>query len=106
MYQFLCLFGPGVLSWLIDVQCTGMGEEKVEKDGVLLAAAKAIAYSLLDLAATAVVCRPFGRMQFAVLPDGTLTVHYGASALAVAAGIAVVLGLCAAFLKKRSMALR
>ncbi len=74
----------------------------MEKEGILLAAAKVIAFSMLDLTAVAVILKPFGRMQFVVLPDGTLTVHYGVSALAVATAAAVVTGMCAAAVKKRA----
>ncbi len=96
MYEFLCLFGPGVLSWLVSVRFCGQGEEKMAEGGILLAAARVISYALIDLTAVAAVCRPFGRIQFAVMPDGAFTVHYGVSALAAASVLAIVTGLCAA----------
>lgn len=102
MYQFLYLFGPGVLAWIVEGQRGGMAEEASEKNGIFVIAAKVIAYSMLDLAVTASVCKPFGRMQFVTLADGTLTVQYGASALAVAAAAAIIIGMCTAVLKKRS----
>lgn len=91
MYQFLCLAGPGVLAWLTGSLYTGLKKE-TEK-GILVAVAKWIAYALIDVTIAACVCKPFDRMQFITLPDGTLTVHYGASALAVAAVTAVIIGL-------------
>ena len=102
MYQFLYLFAAGVLSWLVSMRDRQADGEQMEKEGILLAAAKVIAFSMLDLTAVAVILKPFGRMQFVVLPDGTLTVHYGVSALAVATAAAVVTGLCAAAVKKRA----
>ena len=102
MYQFLYLFAPGVLSWLVSMRDRQADGEQMEKEGILLAAAKVIAFSMLDLTAVAVILKPFGRMQYVVLPDGTLTVHYGVSALAVATAAAVVTGLCAAAVKKRA----
>ncbi len=102
MYQFLYLFAPGVLSWLVSMRGRQADGEQMEKEGILLAAAKVIAFSMLDLTAVAVILKPFGRMQFVVLPDGTLTVDYGVSALAVATAAAVVTGMCAAAVKKRA----
>ena len=102
MYQFLYLFAPGVLSWLVSMRDRQADGEQMEKEGILLAAAKVIAFSMLDLTAVAVILKPFGRMQFVVLPDGTLPVHSGVSALAVATAAAVVTGLCAAAVKKRA----
>lgn len=99
MYQFLYLFGPGVAAWLIGRLCFGCREEA--ERSIFLGVARVIAYALLDAAIVTAVCKPMGRIQFVVLADGSLTVHYGASALITAAVVAVVIGVFIAALENR-----
>lgn len=99
MYQFLCLFGPGVLAWLSGGLYAGLRKE-AEK-GILVAAAKGIAYAFINVTMVTSVCKPFERIQFITLPDGTQTVYYGATALVVAVVTAVVTGLAGAVLEKK-----
>lgn len=101
MYQFLCLFAPGMLAWLVSLRYARTDAEQVKKEGVLLAAAKVAAYAMADLTVVAAVLHPLGRMQFVVLPDGTMTVQYGVSALVVAVAAGVGIGVCAAVVEKK-----
>ena len=102
MYQFLYLIGPGVLAWLSGA-VYGHFAEQTEKSikSIFMEAAKIVAYALLDVTAVTVVCKPLGRVQFAVLTDGTLTVHYGVSALLLAVLAAVVIGVSGAVIERR-----
>ena len=74
--------------------------EQTEKS-IFMEAAKIVTYALLDVTAVTVVCKPLGRVQFAVLTDGTLTVHYGVSALLLAVLAAVVIGVSGAVIERR-----
>lgn len=98
MYQFLYLFGPGVASWLVGGLCAGFsGEDR----GIFLTVARVITYALVDTAIVTVICKPLGRVQFVVLQDGSITIHYGAFALAVATVVAIVAGTAIAAIENR-----
>lgn len=101
MFQFLCLYGPGVLAWVTE-ELYAKKEEEEKGKGILLAVAEMIAYSLADMAVVTTVCRPLGRVQFVTAPDGTFAVQYGASALLLAVFVSVVLGIGMARFGKRS----
>lgn len=98
MYQFLYLFGPGVLAWLAGAVYSHFEEKNMKS--IFMEVARVIGYALLDMTVVLIICKPFGRVQFVILADGMLTVNYGVSALLVAVAVAVVIGICGAVIEK------
>lgn len=94
MFRFLYLFGPGVLSWFIYSRYS-------RRDGILPREWKTVvwmpveitAYAFLNFAVLAAALKPLGRITFSILPDGTLDVHYGATAFLASAVLAAVIGI-------------
>lgn len=102
MYQFIYLVGPGVASWLVGEIYSGFrNEADAGSFRVFLTVARVIAYALVNVAIVSVICKPLGKVQFVVLQDGSITVHYGASALMVAVAVAIVTGVVMTVMEHR-----
>lgn len=95
MYQFLSLFGPGALTWIVRERCfTGEKAEKEDRGGraVWICILEMLSYALVNLAVVASVFKPMGRVQFFLSADGMPTIQYGASALFGSVIVAVAIG--------------
>ena len=92
MYQFLYLFGPGALTWL--VKNAGRQEEGKEQNGSRFQSVlEILVYALVNAAAMVLLLKPGGRVQLAVLANGMLDLQYGGTALVVSVVFAVFLGI-------------
>lgn len=89
MFHFLYLFGPGVLSWVVNK--ISNGKEDDEKD-VFLAIAQIIAYALVNVTVVVSVLKPIGKIRMVNLADGTLDLQYGGMALLASVVFAVLIG--------------
>lgn len=112
MYQFLCLFGPAVLTWLLRSkylkQNTGrnidrhinrsIGRRQAEKGGketVLGALIEIISYAFIQMVVILMVCKPLGRAQLTILSNGSLDIQYGSTAVFVSVCLSVIMGFTA-----------
>lgn len=95
MYQFLCLFGPAVLTWRLREKILNSDKNK-EQDGkvkiILSAAAEIISYALINMAVVLLILKPLGRVQLVILADGRLDIQYGITSILASICVAVVLG--------------
>ncbi len=92
MYQFLYLFGPGTLTWLVK----HAGRQDMEKDkdrNCFQAVLEILVYALVNAAAMVLLLKPGGRVQLTVLANGMLDLQYGATALIVSVAFAAFLGI-------------
>lgn len=89
MFRFLYMFGPGILSWLVRSKCLKSEEDK----NILYIVMEIIAFSFVNMAVTIAVFKFMGRITFVTLSNGTLDVHYGATAFLAAMFLAVVIGI-------------
>lgn len=97
MFQFLCLFGPGVLAWLVKSHCC----QKEQDSQLIVVLAEMVSYSLVTLAAVMSVLKPLGRIHLVLLSNGQLDVQYGASAILASVCFALVLGLFSGWAAKK-----
>lgn len=101
MYQFMCILGPGILTWLLrrEIENGNIGSEKSEnksnamEESYFIVIAKIISYAFINMAVILLVFKPLGRVQLAVLSNGMLDVHYGAAAVFASVCVSVFLGI-------------
>lgn len=93
MFRFLYLFGPGVLSWLIYSRYSRKEGFPQEWKTMVWMPVEITAYAFVNFAVLATALKPFGRITFMILPDGTLDVHYGATAFLTSAVLSAAIGI-------------
>lgn len=107
MFQFLYLFGPGVLTRLVYVRYKQHKTKRLEKEkdkNYLDIVIEIISHSLVNMALTLAILKPFGRVQLVVLADGRMDVHYGVSAILVSIFLAVIIGMILSISEKKCAA--
>ncbi len=102
MYQFMCILGPGVLTWLLRREVKS-GEVHVKKSDIFIDIAKIISYALINMSVIVMFLKPLGRVQLVTLSNGMLEVHYGSAALFAATCLALALGVIS-FIKPNNSA--
>ena len=70
MYHFLCLLGPGILTWLAYQKC--FSEKKDCYGNCLVMIYEITAFAFLNMITTVTVFKLFGRNLIVVLPNGTI----------------------------------
>lgn len=101
MYEFMCMLGPGVLTWLlrteIEDKCAGSEKEEERTDfiaeSIFTTVLKIIAYAFINMVVILAVLKPLGRVQLVVLSDGRIDLHYGAAAVFMSVCTAVMIGI-------------
>ncbi len=93
MYQFLCLLGPAVITWLLRKKYSKQKQEG--REALLTAVAEIISYAFIQMAVILLVCKPLGRVQLVILSDGSLDIQYGSTAVFMSVCLSAVLGFTA-----------
>lgn len=101
MYEFMCMLGPGILTWLLRTQIADKcadGEKEGEGtdfkvESIFTAVLKIIAYAFINMVVILTVLKPLGRVQLVVLSDGRIDLHYGAAAVFMSVCTAVLIGI-------------
>ncbi|MCD8014364.1 MAG: hypothetical protein LUG99_14530 [Lachnospiraceae bacterium] len=96
MFQFLYIFGPAAITWLIIRKLS----DKSAPD-LITGLVEMIAYAVLDAALTTLLLYPFGRVEFVINSEGIRDIRYGFVAFFVSMILAVLIGIILAAIEKR-----
>lgn len=96
MYLFLCIFAPGALTFLIAEKCSGTKKTADWLRSIM----ELMVYAAINTVLTAVLLKPFGRFEMVVTAEGSRTICYGITTLAVALIVSILSGIVMAAIKK------
>lgn len=96
MFQFLYIFGPAAITFLI----VGRLCERTVTD-YFTAAVELVAYAAIDAAVTSLLLLPFGRVELVFNESGIRNIRYGGTAFFLSLILSVIIGIAAAAFFKR-----
>lgn len=97
MFQFLFIFGPAAVTYLLAEKCS-----KISPPDWYTAVIELICYGALDALFTILILYPIDKVKIIALPHGENTVQYGCIAFVLSMVISVVCGIVSAMIKKRA----
>lgn len=96
MFQFLFIFGPAAITYLLAQKCS-----KTSPPDWYTAVIELICYGAFNAVFTIIILYPMDKVKIIALPDGTNTVEYGSTAFVFSVIVSVICGIVFAMLKKR-----
>ena len=96
MFQFLCVFGPAAVTYLVLHHCLGR-----RQDRWFDALAELLCYAFLDAAVTFCCMAPIGKASLVLLADGSKELQYSGIAFLFALFAGAVCGVVLAAVRKR-----
>ncbi len=97
MFQFLYIFGPAAVTFLVVRKITGDSSENA-----ITSVIRFIAYAAIDAALTTLLLLPFGRVEFVIYDSGIRDLRYGFTAFLLSLILAVIAGIGVAAIDKRT----
>lgn len=101
MFQFLYIFGPAAITFLIVGRLCGRTTD------YFTAAVELVAYAAIDAAVTSLLLLPFGRVELVFNESGIRNIRYGGTAFFLSLILSVIIGIAAvAFFKRVDISLQ
>ncbi|MCC8050959.1 MAG: hypothetical protein LIP10_09935 [Clostridiales bacterium] len=97
MFQFLYIFGPAALTFLVVRKITGKSA-----GNAVTAVIELIAYAAIDAALTTLLLLPFGRVEFVMYDSGIRDLRYGITAFLLSLLLSVIAGVVISAIEKRT----
>ncbi|MCD7954177.1 MAG: hypothetical protein LUG93_00160 [Lachnospiraceae bacterium] len=96
MFQFLYIFGPAAITFLVIQKLSDRSEPSVVRIVIEM-----IFYALIDAALTTLLLYPIGRVELVFNSEGIRNIRYGITAFFLSMVFAVVTGVILVALEKR-----